>query len=358
MQPSQHRGVPILERNEPAQTLTTPDWEAIHIFLEVVRRGSFRSAADHLGLSINAVRRRISDLEHQLGVTLLTRHVDGVRTTAEGAEILDAARKMEIASFGLIRARDRSVPAMAGELKLAVTEGLGTFWLAPRLIEFQRAHPKLLVDLNCAMQSADVLRLQADAAVQLTKPVNPDVKIVKLGRLHSMPFAAPSYIDTYGAPKTLEELFKHRVVLQVAEQTAMKEIYDRLAPGVPQVGFVAMRNNVSSAHIWAISKGAGIGWAPTYVHAIGGRMVPIELDLHFQFDIWLTYHPDAARIQRVRRMIDWIIDSFDPRKFPWFRDEFIHPKDLPEKYGGAPMANLFEGFFSNGCDRIANVANK
>jgi hypothetical protein len=87
-------------------------------------------------------------------------------------------------------------------------------------------------------------------------------------------------------------------------------------------------------------------------------MVPIELDLHFQFDIWLTYHPDAARIQRVRRMIDWIIDSFDPRKFPWFRDEFIHPKDLPEKYGGAPMANLFEGFFSNGCDRIANVANK
>jgi DNA-binding transcriptional LysR family regulator len=358
MQPLPNRGVPISQRDASAEVASTPDWETIHTFLEVVRRGSFRSASDHLGLSINALRRRISDLEHQLGVALLTRHVDGVRTTAEGAEILAAAQKMELASFGLIRARDRSNPALDGEVKLAVTEGLGTFWLAPRLIEFQRAYPKLLVDLNCAMQSADVLRLQADAAVQLTKPENPDVKIVKLGRLHSMPFAAPSYISVYGAPRTLEELFKHRVVLQIAEQTAMKEIYDRIAPGVPQAGFVAMRNNVSSAHIWAISKGAGIGWAPTYVHAIGGRMVPIELDLHFAFDIWLTYHPDAARIPRVRRMIDWIIDSFDGRKFPWFRDEFIHPKDLPKAYRGAPVINLFEGFFGAGYDASACADNK
>src|SRR5262249_51345872 len=83
---------------------------------------------------------------------------------------------------------------------------------------------------------------------------------------------------------------------------------------------------------------------PTYVHAIGGRMVPLELDMRFAFEIWLTYHPDAARIARVRRMIDWIVDSFDPRKFPWFRDAFIHPKDLPKEYRGAPMINLFEGF--------------
>jgi len=139
MQSLPNRGVPISQREASGERSSTPDWENIHTFLEVVRRGSFRSASDHLGLSINVLRRRISDLEHQLGVTLLTRHVDGVRTTAEGAEILTAAQKMELASFGLIRARDRSNPALDGEVKLAVTEGLGTFWLAPRLIEFQRA---------------------------------------------------------------------------------------------------------------------------------------------------------------------------------------------------------------------------
>jgi DNA-binding transcriptional LysR family regulator len=340
MQPLAQRGVPFSEREMPA----TPDWDSIRIFLEVARRGSFRSAAEQLGQSINSLRRRISDLEQQLGVTIFTRHVDGVRTTEEGEQLLEAARQMELASFNLVRARDRSTPAMVGELRVAVTEGLGTFWLAPRIIEFQRAHPKLLVDLNCAMQSADVLRMEADVAVQLTKPTNPDLKLVKLGRLHSIPFAAQSYIDTYGAPQTREELFKHRVVLQVAEQTAMQEIYDRVAPGVPQVGFVSLRTNVGSAHYWAIAKGAGIGWLPTYARALSARIVPIPLDLRFTFDVWLTYHPDANRIPRVRRLIDWLIDAFDPKKFPWFRDEFIHPYDLPKEYRGAPLANLLEGF--------------
>ena len=43
-------------------------------------------------------------------------------------------------------------------------------------------------------------------------------------------------------------------------------------------------------------------------------------------------------------MIDWLIDAFDPKKFPWFRDEFIHPNELPKEYRGAPLVNLFEGF--------------
>jgi DNA-binding transcriptional LysR family regulator len=350
MQSPRHRGVPNSER----EVSSAPDWEAIRTFLEIARRGSFRSASDSLGLSINVLRRRIAELEQRLGVALLTRHVDGVRTTTEGAEILTAAKQMEAASFGIVRARDRLSPELSGEVRLAVTEGLGTFWIAPRLTEFQRANPKLLVDLHCAMRSADVLRLEADAGVQLTKPTNPDLKIVKLGRLHSVPFAAQSYIDRYGTPKNLEQLYKHRVVLQIAEQTAMQELYERVAPGIPQVGFVALRTNVSSAHYWAIARGAGIGWLPTYAYAIGARVVPIELDLPFSFDVWLTYHADASRIGRVRRMIDWLIDAFDPKRFPWFRDDLIHPNDLPGEYRGAPLATLFEGFTGIGGSSMTN----
>jgi DNA-binding transcriptional LysR family regulator len=345
MQTLQQRGVPISEHDGLGKVGSTPDWEAVHTFLEVARRGSFRSASDHLHLSINALRRRIAELESRLGVALFTRHVDGVRITAEGEEILAAARKMEAASFGLIRARDRSTPALSGEVRLAVTEGLGTFWLVPRLVEFQRAHSRLLVDINCAMRSADVLRLEADASVQLTKPTNPDLKLVKLGRLHSMPFAAPSYIETYGVPKTVEEGLNHRLVMQVADQTATEELFERTYPGINKTGVVVMRTNVSSAHLWAIAKGAGIGVLPTYVHAIAARIVPVDVGLKFSFDIWLTYHPDAVRIPRVRRMIDWLVDAFDPKRFPWFRDEFIHPNDLPKEYRGVPLVNLFEGFF-------------
>ena len=62
----------------------SPDWESVRTFLELVRYGSFRSAAERLGLSPNALRRKIEDLERTLGTILVTRHVDGIRTTAEG----------------------------------------------------------------------------------------------------------------------------------------------------------------------------------------------------------------------------------------------------------------------------------
>ena len=47
---------------------------------------------------------------------------------------------------------------------------------------------------------------------------------------------------------------------------------------------------------------------------------------------------------RVKRIIDWITESFNPRRFPWFRDEFIHPDKLAEAYHGEPLANLFAGY--------------
>ena len=64
------RGVPQEERRKVSLG-GLADWDAARIFLEVVRCGSSRSAAERLGLSINLVRRRIDDFERQVGATLL-----------------------------------------------------------------------------------------------------------------------------------------------------------------------------------------------------------------------------------------------------------------------------------------------
>lgn len=339
----------LATRGEPPQAhdrkpKSTPDWESIRIFMEVVRHGSMRSAAERMSLSFSVLRRRIACLEQQLDTPLLTRHTDGVRLTAEGQKVFEAGCQMEVASFGLIRAVDATVPNVAGKVKIAVTEGTGTFWLAPRLVEFQRAYPKLLVDLKCLMSPADVSTLEADLAVQLVKPSTLELKVVRLGYLHTMPFAAQSYVNTYGLPTTFEELKRHRFVLHISEQTQAKELFNRYVPDLPAIGTIALQTNVASAHLWAVSKGAGIGWLPTYTHFIGGPAVPIEVGPRFVFDIWLTYHPDAAKIARVRRVIDWVKDSFDAQKFPWFGEQFIHPYDLPKAYRGEPLVNMFGGF--------------
>jgi DNA-binding transcriptional LysR family regulator len=343
-------GVPEMEHGDSPSSIIShrilSDWDGVRVFLQVARHGSFRAAAEHMGQSVNALRRHVQELERQLGSPLMTRHVDGVRVTPEGAEVFAAAQRMELASFGLVRARERVDTAISGEVRLAITEGLGTFWLTPRLIDFQRTYPKLLIDMSCAMQSADVLRMEADASVQVTRPTSPDLKIIRVGRLHVMPFASKDYLDRYGVPKTVPDLLRHRIVLQIADQLTSQQEYDALFPGVPQPGFVAVRTNAGSAHYWTIAKGAGIGMLPSYAYAIGAQVVPLDIGLYRPVDIWLAYHPDAGRIPRVRRMLDWIIDSFDPKKFPWFGDSFIHPRDLPEQIEGEAMVNMFAGFGS------------
>jgi DNA-binding transcriptional LysR family regulator len=343
MQASRERGVLYGEQAVQTARKVLPDWESIHTSLEVVRHGSFRAAAEHLGTSINVLRRRVDELEKVLGVKLLTRHVDGIRITSEGEKIFEAARKMEAASYELVKAGEQTNINLSGEVRLAVTEGLGTFWIAPRLVQFQRANPSLLVDVHCAMKSADVLRMEADVAIQITRPTAPDLRVVKLGRLHFMCFASPNYIETFGRPKDVSDLINHRIVLQSDDNVQWRSLYDRLFPGIPASELVALRTNVSSAHYWSIAKGGGIGVLPTYAYWIGSPLVPLDLDVHEQIDIWLTYHPDAKSIPRVSRLIDWIIQSFSPEKFPWFRDEFIHPLKLMDYSRADPLSPLVHG---------------
>src|SRR5450756_2914320 len=194
------RGVPQEERHKAALGSLT-DWDTARVFLEVVRCGSFRSAAERLELSINVVRRRIDDFERQIGATLFTRDVHGTRPTDEGALVVSAVERMEAASFDLLRAGNSITNALSGEVRVAITEGLGTCWLAPRLVEFQQSFPNILVDLHCAMRSADVSRHEADVAIQLSRPTALDVKLVRLGKIHLMLFASQKYIETYGAPR-------------------------------------------------------------------------------------------------------------------------------------------------------------
>lgn len=343
MQTRGELGVRVGERILRRPSKTLPDWENAHLFLELSRLKSFRATAASLGISINALRDRVEDFERSLGMTLITRHVDGVRPTPEGARVLSAIAKMEEASFELLQTCERNDRSMAGKVRLAVTEGLGALWIGSKLIEFQRANPGLMVYMSAAMRSADVLRLEADISVQLTRPTAKDLRVVKLGRLHLVLFAAQSYLNTYGEPSNIADLANHRIVLQADDDPTAQMFLDRALPGMRTEGLVALSSNVSSVHYLSIAKGAGVGHLPTYVYAVGAPVVPLKFQLYRSVDIWMTYHSGAARVPRVRHMIDWLIRSFSPKTFPWFRDEFIPPEELMNVYAGRHLKNEFEG---------------
>jgi len=320
------------------------DWEAAHIFLEVARCGGFRAASQKLGQSVNALRRKVDQFESALGIPLLTRYVHGVQLTEEGAKIYAATQHMESASFELLLARNLSEQRVEGEVKLSLTEGMGQFWLLPQLVDFQRANPKLVLNLQTGPKSADLLRLEADLSVQLHRPEQPNLKVVKLGHLHLMVFAARSYLDIHGTPATIEELRQHRFVVHADEEGRWEPAYRRFFGDRSPDGFVTLRNNSSTGHFWSIVKGAGIGALPTYAQALGANLVPLDFGVVEKHDIWLAYHPDAKRSARIRRIVEWLVQCYDPRRFPWFRDTFVHPDQFAKLYKGGPLPGALPGF--------------
>jgi DNA-binding transcriptional LysR family regulator len=299
-------------------------WDDLRIFVYAARERSFRKAAAVARTSSSTVVRRMERLEEGLGVRLFDRLPDGVALTTEGRSVFAAAQDMERASLSVRAQLDQEL-SRRSVVRCAVTEGLGTFWIVPHLTEFSRAHPHTIVDLQCSTQSADVLRMEADVAVQLTRPDRPDQVATRLGRLHIYPFASRGYLETYGVPRSPADLVKHRIV----EQTG------------PQVGTVAgvlgrahvedivtMRTNAGAAHFYAVELGVGIGGLATYAQALGASIVPVDIGIRHHMDIWMTYHPDVRSVRRVVAFIDWLRGLFDTKRYPCFRDEFIHPNDL------------------------------
>jgi DNA-binding transcriptional LysR family regulator len=291
--------------------------------------------------------RRISLLEERLGHILLARKTSGVSLTSEGQEVAKIAERLREEVVTLERMAKNHTRSLTGVVKVAVTEGLGTFWLIPRLVDFQQRHPGLTVDLFCDMRLADMSSHQADVAVQLDRPAESDLVVTRLGYLHLMLFASDEYMRLHGAPSRVEELADYHFVEQVSPQVP-SEMVKTVVPNPFAKHFVSFRANTSTAHAYAISRGAGIGLLPTYARAITRRVRPVNMPFHLRRDIWLTYHPKSRNIKRVRAAIGWLREAFDPIRYPWFREEFVTPDKLEGDFIKNNVIHLFEGFLERG----------
>ena len=70
------------------------DVEALRTFVAVAETGQFQAAADELGISQQAVSKRIAGLERRVEVTLLVRTSRGSRLSVDGQVFLPHAKKV------------------------------------------------------------------------------------------------------------------------------------------------------------------------------------------------------------------------------------------------------------------------
>ena len=189
------------------------DWDKLKVFHAAAEAGSFTHAGEQLGLSQSAVSRQVSALEQELAVALFHRHARGLILTEQGELLYRTAHevfmKLEAARTKLTDSREKP----HGELKVQTTVGLGVHWLTPRLGEFLELYPDIRITLMTTEQELDLAMREADVAIRLRLPTQPDLIQRKLFSVRFHAYASPEYLKRFNTPRSIEDLDVHRVLL-------------------------------------------------------------------------------------------------------------------------------------------------
>ena len=201
------------------------DWDKLRIFQAAADAGSFTHAGETLGLSQSAISRQVGALEADLGTPLFHRHARGLILTEQGEMLLGAVRdvvlKLDAVRSRLIDTREKP----HGELRVTTTLGLGANWLAPRLGEFVDLYPEVKLQLLLSDDDLDIAMREADMALRLREPMQPDLIRRRLFTVHFHAYASADYLKKHPQPRRIEDLDRHHLVAFGAP-TATHLLYD------------------------------------------------------------------------------------------------------------------------------------
>ena len=287
------------------------DWDKLRIFHAAAEAGSFTHAGDSLGLSQSAVSRQVSALEADMQAPLFHRHARGLILTEQGETLFrtvqDVAQKLEAARSRLADSRERP----RGELRITTTVGVGTNWLTPRLGEFLELYPEIKVSVILSDDELDIGMREADMAIRVREPVQPDLIRRRLFTMHFHAYASPAYLKRHGQPGTLADLDRHRILVYGAAAGNYLNNINSLAfagRDVKNPRPIALTINNITAVRNAVESGVGIAVLPDYIVGSDSDLVRIlpQADMP-ELECFLVYAEELRNVARLRVFRDFLI---------------------------------------------------
>jgi DNA-binding transcriptional LysR family regulator len=287
------------------------DWDKLRVFHAAAEAGSFTHAAETLRLSQSAISRQVSALEHDVGVPLFHRHARGLVLTEQG-ELLyrtahDVLMKLEHVKSRLTEAKDKP----SGLLKVTTTVGLGAGWLTERVPEFLDLFPDIQLQLILANEELDLTMRQADCAIRLRQPQQPDLIQRRLFTVHFHLFASPGYVSRYGKPASVDDLKSHRIVtFGLPVPPHLSELNWLATVGDFEEGQrtpTLQINDILSIKR-AVQRGAGIAMLPDYLVDKESGLVQLLPETEVpSFDTYFCYTDAMKNQAKLQAFRDFII---------------------------------------------------
>ncbi len=296
------------------------DWDKLRIFHAVAEAGSFTHAGDSLHLSQSAISRQISSLEDSLSCRLFHRHARGLLLTEQG-ELLyrtvhEVYAKLTMAEAQLNDAQDRP----QGPLKITTAVGLGSLWLTPRIREFIDLYPDIEVTLITSDEELDVSMREADCAIRLTRPTQPDLIQRRLTRVNTHVFASSDYLQQHGMPDRVADLDNHKLVVYSEESVLPAPNLNwllnaaREATGSEPQKILTLNNLYGMVR--AVEAGIGIAGLPDFLARESRSLVRILPELEGPgYDAFFVYPEELRASQRIGVFRDFLVAKVAETRF-------------------------------------------
>jgi DNA-binding transcriptional LysR family regulator len=271
----------------------------LRIVLALARHGSATAAGRKLKMSHTTVLRAVAEIEARLGYAIFVRTPDGAVATAEGEELLEAARAVEQAMDAANRRFGALDDTVEGTVRLATNLPLAEL-LLPRLGQLRDTAPMLTLELLINQRSVDLAR-DADVAVRHLRPDadrdHPLIVVRTAASAELAWFASDDYVRRRGAAGP--DLAGHDVIDYTGHEWSSRAA--RSAAADPRASRIITTDSTHVA-LAAVAAGLGVCALPCYL-ARPRRLVQLGAAVD-RSDIAVLFAGDMGHVPRIRALID------------------------------------------------------
>jgi DNA-binding transcriptional LysR family regulator len=280
-------------------------WDDLRHFLAVARAGQLAGAAAQLGVDATTVGRRLRRLEAALGQTLFEQAKDGQTLTEAGERLRERAETMERQVRG-IALGEGAGEEIGGSVRVSVSEGFGSWFIARHLPAFAARHPRLVVDLVASSGFLNPSRREADVAILLDRPRKGPLFTRKLTDYRLRLYAARDWLAANGPVASRADLARLPLVGYVPDLLYAPELryLAEIAPGLEP----RLRSTSINAQHHLVAAGAGIAVLPCFIGDADPALVRLLDEVSVTRSFWLVTHSDTRRSGRVGAFVAWLSD--------------------------------------------------
>jgi len=320
---------------DPASLLSGQYWGELRTFLQVAKTGSLTQAASLLGCSHPTVGRDIRRLEDLMGTQLVLLSKSGAKLTDKGRTLKDALLLLDQQLFSLQSNLRTERDEAEGTVRVAITDGLGVFFIVPALRHFSTQFPRLRVHLKSPGNLLNLKENQTDIMLSFVPATTQEMTTLPLGWLHFIPIVTQDYIDRFGCP-SLGNLENHFFV--DSDIYADKGLWSGWQSAVGR-GTVAHICETTMSYGMIVKAGLGIGLLANYNMAEPSARA-LDLGIHVKLRLYALVMSARLEAKPVRLVFEWLEQLFGLGN-PWFGENLVLEVDDPAfKEGHALLFNL------------------